>query len=336
MDVLKRLALVFHVLSFVIGVAAFIGLMTSGVIDNSKNDIWYFLSAPVALFVLNGFGWTIRFIFEGKTSFIPFSFKSMPQVPPKYLGILSIVLIIIAGSAYLIDRNTILQNAKNAEIKLAIQQEEATLAAQESAIRLNQARINRAEADERIERLDKARSERLEKAREEREAKDRQRLTEERERKADERRRTAEANKVKDWRSLQCNVTNTLKNRTNAPSAFSFILKKSESNPFPAAIEWLDYSNKVGIMRSKKLDTYCAKNGFGTPHMSCSSNLIEKVGDIFKFRLEFTDWRYTEYPGGSISQVVSLDLKNYTYVFDGIASGRCYDRSPDTIRAWAN
>ena len=117
---------------------------------------------------------------------------------------------------------------------------------------------------------------------------------------------------------------------------FSFILKKSESNPFPAAIEWLDYSNKVGIMRSKKLDTYCAKNGFGTPHMSCSSNLIEKVGDIFKFRLEFTDWRYTEYPGGSISQVVSLDLKNYTYVFDGIASGRCYDRSPDTIRAWAN
>ena len=91
MDIIKRLALVFHILFLLIGVTAFIGLMTSGVIDNSKNDIWYFLSAPVALFVLNGFGWTIRYIIEGKVNFIPFSFKSMPQVPPKYIGILSIV-----------------------------------------------------------------------------------------------------------------------------------------------------------------------------------------------------------------------------------------------------
>ena len=292
MDVLKRLALVFHALSFLIGVIAFATLMVFGVIDNSKNDIWYFLSAPVALFVINGLGWTIRYIFEGKANFIPFSFKSIPQVPYKYSLTLIIVLIIIAGSAYLIDRNTILQNAKNDEIKLAIHQEERTLAVQESSIRLNQSRIERVKADELSEKLAKVRLERA---------------IQSREKEAEARKKETEANKVKDWMSLRCNVTNQLKNATNAPSSFSFILKKRDTSEFPEAIQWLDYSNGVGVIRSKNLVTYCPKNGFGGYDNSCSSNVIERVGDVLKFRLEFTDWRYIGF--GSVDQIVSLDFE---------------------------
>ena len=284
--------------------------MTSGVIDNSKNDIWYFLSAPLALFVLNGFGWTIRYIIEGKINFIPFNFKSVPQVPPKYIGILLIALIIITGSGYFIERAITLQKAKNAEI-------EATLAVQESEIRLNQARINRVEADERAEKLEIARSERIEK----------------------ERRRSAEANKLNDWRSLQCSVSNTLNRKTNPPSAFAFILKKRETSELPEVLEWLDYSNKVGIMKTQNLSVCPNESYLSASYSKC----VIKVGNTFKFRLSFTDWMYdaSDYishriGGRGVNEIIALDLKNYTYVLDGIASGRCYDRSADEIRRRAN
>tara|TARA_B100001250_G_C19804878_1_gene792805 strand:+ start:341 stop:1201 length:861 start_codon:yes stop_codon:yes gene_type:complete len=286
--------------------------MTSGVIDNSKNDIWYFLSAPFALFVLNGFGWTIRFIIEGKVNFIPFNFKSISQVPlPSWH--LFVALIIISGFGYFIERAITLQKAKNAEI-------EATLAVQESEIRLNQARINRVEADERAEKLEIARSERIEK----------------------ERRRSAEANKLKEWRSLQCNVHNTLKVNTNAPSAFSFIFKKREASEVPEVLEWLDYSNGVGIMRTQNLQA-CYTEG-ALLNITLGEACIFRVGNIFKFRLDFTDWSYknTDYSslytraGRGINEIMSLNLKNYTYVLDGIASGKCYDRDSDSIRRRAN